>query len=376
MYGSWAALTIGMFLLFVSLLAWVDFKEILSGKDKQDRMAEYLVIGKKITDVNAGRNIPQNLFSEEEIGAVRAAEGVRAVGKLTSNRYPVSASLGGSLGFYTELFLESVEDEFLDVIPEEWEWHPGQASVPVIMSNDFLNLYNYGFALSQGYPQLSQKSIKNIPFQINIAGGQEKYRAQIVGFTDRISSVLVPQNFMEDMNQHYGNQSKGKPSRLILKVKDPSAAQFVKFLEDKGYTVNQEQLRWNKIRTAVQAIVTSVGAVALIVVGISVLSFVLFIEITVQRAAGHISLMMQLGYAPGTLRKIIFRFFLPWLSSAILIAGGLCLILHIVMVRWLAAMELIIPYNTILPVAIFIVVMLVLLGILLARTTYGILKKI
>ena len=150
----------------------------------------------------------------------------------------------------------------------------------------------------------------------------------------------------------------------------------MKFLEDKGYTVNQEQLRWNKIRTAVQAIVTSVGAVALIVVGISVLSFVLFIEITVQRAAGHISLMMQLGYAPGTLRKIIFRFFLPWLSSAILIAGGLCLILHIVMVRWLAAMELIIPYNTILPVAIFIVVMLVLLGILLARTTYGILKKI
>jgi len=364
-----------MLLLFVSVLVWLNFKETLSGKNKQDSMAEYLVIGKKITDINAGKNIPGNLFTDEEIAEAGKAEGVMEAGSLTSNRYPVSASLGGSLGFYTELFLESVDDKFLDIIPEEWKWQPGQQYVPVIMSNDFLNLYNYGFALSQGYPQLSQKSIRNIPFQINIAGGREQYRAQIVGFTDRISSVLVPQNFMDAMNRQYGNQSTGRPSRLILKVKDPSAAAFVKFLETKGYTVNQEQLRWNKIRTAVQAIVASVGIVAIIVVGMAVLSFLLFIEITVQRAAGHISLMLLLGYAPATLRKILFRFFVPWLSSAILVAGVICILLHLLMIRWLATMDLAVPFMTAYPVLILIGATLLFLCLLLGTSVRNILNK-
>lgn len=376
MYGSWIALCIGLLLLFTAVLAWFDFREILSGKGKEDTMAAYVVIGKKVTNESMGRNPADNLFSGTEIGEISHLNGVHEVGPLTSNNYPVSASMGGGLHFYTEMFLGSVDDKYLDVTPEDWSWKPGQPSLPVIMSNDFLNLYNYGFALSQGLPQLSQTSIKALPFEISIARGQEKYRAQIVGFTDRISSVLVPQNFMDEMNKKYGTGTIGKPSRLVIKIQDPSDKNFIEFLKAKSYTTNEEQLRWNRIRTIVQAIVTSVGGIALIVVGMSVLSFILFIELTVQRAAGHIRLMKQLGYAPRILRRILNRFFLPWISSAVIVAAACTLGVHFFMVRWLKTIELDIRLQDAWIIGVLLVLILLLLFLLLRRAVKTILKNV
>lgn len=376
MYSSWFALCIGLLLLFVAVLAWFDFRHMLSGKSKQDTMASYVVIGKEVTNESMLRNPEENLFSSEDINQLKNIKGVNEVGPLSSNNYPVSASMGGNLGFYTEMFLGSADNKYLDVLPEEWAWQPGQQSLPIIMSNDFLRLYNYGFALSQGLPQLSQTSIKSLPFEITIARGKEKYRAQIVGFTDRISSVLVPQNFMDEMNRKYALKVSEKPSRLILKVQDPSDKVFIDFLKAKKYTTNEEQLRWNRIRTAVQAIVTSVGGIALIVVGMAVLSFILFIEITVQRAAGHIRLMKQLGYAPRKLRKILNRFFLPWVSSAIVIAVLIAFGLQYVMMQWLKTMELELQLQDAWILLVIAAVMLVLLYVLLKRSISNMLRKV
>lgn len=376
MYGSWIALCIGLLLLFVSALAWFDFRAILSGKGKEDTMAAYIVIGKQVTNESMGRRPEENLFSPQEIGELQQLKGVNEVGALTSNNFPVSASMGGNLHFYTEMFLGAVDDKYLDVLPEDWTWKPGQPSLPIIMSSDFLNLYNYGFALSQGLPQLSQSSIKALPFEIDIARGKERYRAQVVGFTDRISSVLVPRSFMEEMNRKYGNNATPHPSRLVLKVQDPSEKNFVDFLKTKSYTTNEEQLRWNRVRTTVQAIVSTVGGIALVVVGMAILSFILFVEITVQRAAAHIRLMKQLGYAPRILRRILNRFFLPWISSAVVAASLLAFGIHYFMVQWLDTLSLHIRLEDAWIIGVLMVIMLLALTLLLMRSSRNMLRKI
>jgi hypothetical protein len=376
MYGAWLALCLGLLLLFAAILAWVDFRQILKGKNRQDSMAEFIVIGKKITNENMGFGQSQNHFSSGDIRDIRQLKNVKAVGKISANQFPVTARMGGSLGFSTELFLESIDNTFLDELPSGWQWQPGENTLPVILSNDFLNLYNYGFALSQGYPQLSQKSIQALPFRIIIAGGKEKFNAQIVGFTDRISSVLVPENFMLAMNAKYGHAGEEMPSRLILKVKDPSDKAFVSMLQKKDYTVNSDQLRWSRIRTAVQAIVSVVGLVALLIVGMAVLSFILFLEITVYRAAGAIRLLKQIGYAPAQLRKVLNRFFLPWMGSAVLIAALAAFALHILLAAWVKSMglSLEIPIASILifPLLLFLPA----LYFLLQSATKAILKKV
>jgi len=376
MYGSWIALSIGLLLLFIAALAWIDFRSILSNKGKEDTMAAYVVIGKQVTNESMMRNPEDNLFTEADINGLKAIKDVNEIGFLNSNKFPVSASMGGHLNFYTEMFLGSVENKYLDVMPEGWDWKPGQPTLPIIMSTDFINMYNYGFALSQGLPQLSQASIKVLPFEIGIARGREKYRAQIVGFTDRISSVLVPQSFMDEMNKRYGVAGSNKPSRLILKVQDPSEKQFVDYLKAKSYTTNEEQLRWNKIRTVVQAIVTSVGGIAIIVVGMALLSFILFVEITVQKASSHIKLMKQIGYAPATLRKILNRFFLPWVSSAVIIAAFIAFGVHVLTVKWLNQMDLHISIGDAWIVGAMTLFLLAVLLILLRRSVSSILKQV
>ncbi len=376
MYGSWLALCLGLILLFAAVIAWADFSQLLSGKGKAETMASYIVIGKQVTNESMSQSPGGNLFSEKDIQDLAKAKGVRAVGQLQANNFPVSASLGGNLGFYTELFLAATDDRYLDLMPEDWHWQPGQNSLPIIMSSDFLNLYNYGFALSQGLPQLSQASVRSLPFEISIARGAEKYRAQIVGFTDRISSILVPQGFMDEMNRKYAGKRTAGSSRLIVKVEDPSDPAFVSFLESNKYTTNQEQLRWSRIRTAVQAIVSTVGAVALIVVGMAVLSFILFVEITVRRSSDHISLLRQLGYAPALLRKTLNRFFLPWLTSAVIVAALIACGLHMVLVQWLSRQDLAIAITdgwVVLPV---ILAILVLMFLLLKGSVARILRKV
>lgn len=373
LYGSWLALCLGLLLLFVALQSWIDFRVLLSGRGQQDMMAQYLVIGKKISTGQAGS---KSLFTQEEIKDITLATGVQQVGNLQANQFPVHASLGGSLGFSTELFLESVDDRFLDQLPPDWHWEPGDPTLPVILSNDFLNLYNYGFALSQGLPQLSQTSIQSIPFQIIVADREAVFRAKIVGFTDRISSVLVPQNFMMAMNQRHGGGASSQPSRLILQVKDPSDRTFIQYLEEKNYTTNADQLRWNRVRTVVQAIVGAVGFLALVVIGMSVLAFILFIEISIQRAANNIRLLLQIGYQPKMLQQVLYRYFIRWILSAILAAGIIALATHLALAFWLQQMGLLLPFAMIWPIGLCVLIMALLLAFLLRRAIKGMLGQI
>jgi hypothetical protein len=376
MYASWLGLCIGILLLFIAGLSWFNFRTLLSSKGKEEAMSSYIVLGKAVTNESMLGDRNQKFFSPIDIQNLKQVPGVTDVGFLVDNKFPVSASMGGNLGFYTEMFLGAVEDKYLDQMPEDWHWHKGQQTLPIIMSTDFLNLYNYGFALSQGLPQLSPSSIKALPFEISVARGQEKFRAQIVGFTDRISTIIVPESFMATMNAIYAPQASKDPSRIIVKVNDPSDATFINYLKSHQYTTNSEQLRWQKIRNIVDAVVSSVGLVALVVVGLALLSFMLFIENTVQKAKSHIQLMKQIGYAPKALRKTLIRFFIPWILSAILIAILIACAIQWAMMQWVKTMELELPINNLLVIIALALLLIVTLLLLLRSAIHRIMARI
>src|SRR5690606_22864603 len=130
----------------------------------------------------------------------------------------------------------------------------------------------------------------------------------------------VPESFLEEMNREYGRSPESRPARLIVKVRDPSANAFVNFLEDHSYTVNAEQLRWKAIRSAVNVIVSLIGVVALLIIGMALLSLLLFLEVTIYRSAENIRLLKQLGYTPARLKKALTRYFLTRMFVASVLA--------------------------------------------------------
>lgn len=316
-----AAVGTGMVLLLLSVTVWWNFDEILSGRRDDDSLGStFLTVSKKVTDDNMGKP-NATVFTDADITAIKQTTQVQDVGALVSNRFPVYAVMNRSVGFATELFLEAVQDDFMDKRPETWSWKEGDRFVPIIVSSEFLNLYNYGFALSQGLPQISESTIKSISFDLKVGGSLNgiTYQAQVVGFSDRISSVLVPESFINYGNKLFAGTTHFPPSRLIVKVKDPSDRQFVQYLEERDYITNAEQLRWNKLRALVDTVAGALGVLSMLILGIGILVIVLFIELTITRAQQSIKLLYEIGYSPRYLSRFMLRQLYPRLIGMLVL---------------------------------------------------------
>jgi len=345
LWAAIVALCIGTTLLLLSVMVWWNFEELLSGKSNNDSLGStFITIGKEVTNENMGKPM-LTLFTPTEIEAVHSVPQVQDVGVLISNRFPVYATLSSRLNFATEMFLEAVPDRFIDKKPVDWYWQPSSKEVPIIISTEFLNLYNYGFALSQGLPQLSESSIQSLYFSLKVGAGdiQDTYMAHVVGFSDRINSVLVPESFIEYGNKVYGMNAKSLPSRLIIKVKDPSNKEFVQYLKDRNYVTNNEQLRWNKLRAIVDVVTASTGILSILLMFIGTLVFILFIELTIAHAQHSLTLLLQIGYSPKYLSGFMIKRFLPLVIATVVASMCIAIGVQVIISEQIKVMHLNLP---------------------------------
>ena len=68
----------------------------------------------------------------------------------------------------------------------------------IIIPRNYLNLYNFGFAQSRSLPQLSEgvMGMVNLDIRITGVGRTENFKGKIVGFSNRLNTILVPETFM------------------------------------------------------------------------------------------------------------------------------------------------------------------------------------
>jgi hypothetical protein len=324
------SLCMGTLILLYAIILYTGFRDALSGKyDKDSIEGTYLTISKEI---DANQEITKQkpaLFSNTEIRALGSIPTVQDIGMFTSARFRVEVAFtGDSTQFSTRLFIESVPDRFIDDKPLDWYWQYTAKEVPVIVSTEFLNLYNFGYAPNQGVPQLTKGTIQTLRFTLKVGTDNDaaEYTARVAGFSHRISSILVPESFIEFGNQHYAvAQPEQQPSRLILKVKDPSDELLTEYLHEAKYETNNELLRSNRMRTVVYGATLGMGllAIVLLMMGLSV--FILYAELTIARAQHNLQLLVQLGYSPRFLSRFILRRYV-FIILGVMIAAGIAAI--------------------------------------------------
>lgn len=342
--SAWLALCIGCTLLLISVMIWSTFQDLLEGKNKQQDSlgSTFLTISKKVDDASmANKELTQ--INAADVALIKKAPQVQDIGLLTPANFKVSASLGsGPMSFYTLLFLEAAPDRFMDQMPETWKWEEGDQTIPIILSRDFLNMYNYIFAPSQGLPLLSEQTVKAIGFTLTMGegSGQTNFRAQVEGFSDRISSVLVPQSFVDYGNNKFGHPNSSNISRVIIKVGDPSDQQFTSFLSKNKYTTNAEALRFSKMRSIVEVVSLATGILALLIMAIGALVFILFIELTMAQAQASVQLLLQIGYSPKKLSRFLVLKYIPIMLSALLVALLITIALNYVASHQLVKLQL------------------------------------
>lgn len=263
---------------------------------------DYMVISKRVSALNTVGRGGDTFFTPAETEELSRQPWVRSVGAFTAANFNVymSVDLGGR-SMSTYMFLESIPDKFLDVSPSDWRFDPSRPEVPIIMSKEYLALYNFGFAASRGMPQLSETVMARVPLSITVSGNGRsmKIPGRIVGFSSRLNTLAVPQDFMEWANKEFAPPGKEEqPSRLIVEVSKPGDPAIDRFMRINGYDVagdKADNSRANYFLTLVTAIVIAIGSV------ISILAFfilMLSIFLLLQKNRRKLHDLMLLGYSP------------------------------------------------------------------------------
>ncbi len=316
---------IGLFLLLFALQVYFDFQQILRGSNEGDN---YVTINKPVSLVNTF--LGKSVFTPQNIQEIENQPFTEGVGAFTANRFKASAS-SKMMGFYTELFFESIPNDYLDVQDPRFRWFEGEAELPIIMSKDYLALYNFGFAISQGLPQFTPATIRQVSVEITLRGnGKEQVlNGRIIGFSDRINSILVPEKFMKWANNQFGDQLDAGTSRILMKVKNPYDRQFTDFLKDKGYELSTGRLVGGRLSTILNAVISSVSIIGVILMILSIIVFVLNYQLIISKSAPDIRLLLQIGYRPSQITEIL-RGSLMRLLGIVFIS----VILALIAVRW------------------------------------------
>ena len=113
-----------------------------------------------------------------------------------------------------------MHEDYLDVKTDHWDWDEGSKTLPIIMPRDFLMMMN-NFLSASNIPQLSDELVLDLKIDLKIGprNNRETVHARIVGFTNELSSILVPEYFLNWANQKYGEKEKGSSVSWLSRVK-------------------------------------------------------------------------------------------------------------------------------------------------------------
>ena len=328
---SYFGLGIGVILLLSSMQMFININSLLKDNNAKKNGYDFISITKVITNENMGKD---NTFKEDELAEIKKQTTVEDAVPLISNQYRAKASAGTIIPFSTDLFLESIDNDFIDSVPPAFTWQPGQPVVPIIFSSDFLELYNI-FAPSQDLPQLSGKTISSVNIFLEIYGatGVQNFRGTIVGLTDRINSILVPKSFMEWSNKNFGGVSKVNPSRIYIKTKDANNPQLISYLDHKNYHLNKDKTKFGRVKKVLQNIVSALGIFGILVIVLALMLFSFYLQLMIARSKENLQLLLTLGYSPNWLSKTVAKTWIPVYVSVVIAAMVITAILHYAFVK-------------------------------------------
>lgn len=367
---SYAGLAIGVMLLLCCVQLYININQLLREKNPRKNGFDFISVTKTVTNDNMGKD---NRFTDADVADFKQQKFIEDAAPLISNQFRAKASAGDIIPFSTDLFLESIQNNFIDTLPASFTWQPGQQDVPVIFSADFLEMYNV-FAPAQGLPQLSESSIGAVNIVLECLapdGTAMKFRGHIVAVSDRLNTVLVPESFLKWGNKMFSTQPQQPAARVYLKTTDANSAALQNYLQQKNYHVNKDKTKFGRIKSTLQAIVAGLAGLAILVVLLSVLLFSFYLQLMISRSKDNLQLLLTLGYSPLWLSKTVTKKWIPVYALIILIALAATQIFQYLFQRnFIATQDALSPY-----VHVIVIGLSALLFVLCAFANYRLIKK-
>ena len=315
MFGFALANIIGLTIVLLGVQFYQDVRNIFADEDSFMRK-DYLVVTKRVGELNAIATMMgggANTFTDNELTQLRNEPWVRDVGEFSTSNYQVYGTIslaGQSVSLRSSFFFEAVPDKFLDVKSKDWHFDPEHPQIPIIVSKDYLSLYNFGFAASQGMPQMSENMIGMVPIVFRLTGNngtQDYLEGRIVGFSNRLNTIIVPQSFMDWSNKRYTPNADSQASRIIVEVSNPGDPAVESYMNSHGYEIAGDKLNSSKANRLLTIILSIVVAIGLVICVLSFFILILSIFLLLQKNTQKLQNLLLLGYSPRQVSDMYVR---------------------------------------------------------------------
>lgn len=305
---------IGGAIALIGIQAYQDFNRFMQ-KESGLLSEGHIVVTKPINGLSSISSLVgvKPVFRGNEIEELRKHPNVSDIGIFSSAKFRIRGSFSlGDLGISTDLFMESVPDRFIDVRfdnPEEWDAGVDGNFVPVIIPRKYLGIYNYGYAATKGLPQLAEGLTSAFPIVLDVRGNgfRQSYNARIVGYTDRLNTILVPERFLNEANAKFANGGSAEaPSRLILTISAEGGSNtFLDYLAKKGYQIegDTENLKLQTLVNGILWVTIGIGGM------VSALAFsllIISIRLLIEKNREKFIVLYSLGYPIGLIARPYF----------------------------------------------------------------------
>lgn len=308
-------LFLGILFLLISIHYWVKIQEI--GKEGEVLGTNTLIVQKKVSN-SSSLKLSKTDFSLNEILKIKSESFIKNVAPIKSNNFNVSFQTSDPLVpyFRSDIFIQALDKEFLDIKIKNWTWDSEIDEVPMIMPREFLVMLNT-FMSAKGIPQVSDELAKEIKFQFKIWNKNKvKYfNVRIVGFTNEVSSVLVPMEFMDFSAANFGGEESQKVTQVIIQGKEGEFGLVEKLLIKRGLEPKKSQLIVGRLKSVVQTLFIVVLIIALTTLLLSSLILIQFLQLLVSRNSYNIQTLIRIGYDHKKMIKLFVKYLVLFFAA-------------------------------------------------------------
>ena len=296
----------GMTIVLAAIQFATDIIPMFTGSDSFLKPGQ-MVMAKHVSTVRTLTGKAPT-FTAKEIADVSKQPFVSNVGTFTPSLFSVVATLGSQrldMQFSTDMFFEAVPDAFIDVDLSRWKWQEGYNEVPIILPRNYLNLYNFGFASSQGLPALSESLVSMVKIRFTLSGtaGRKELDGRVMAFSKKLNTILVPQAFMEQMNATLSPDRQPEPSRLIVTVSNPADERIAEYLANHSYETEADDAEAARTAHFLRIIISIVLVVGLIISALAFYVLLLSIFLLLQKNTEKIDTLLLIGYSPSAVAR-------------------------------------------------------------------------
>lgn len=304
-------LALGLAFIMLAVQLFVSTQLTLSPERGQKSQYEYLILNKPVSGLNSLSLLSKRFgaaFKPYELTELKEQPFVEDVAAFTTNQFSISSNLQEEMGMYADLFFEAVPDAFLDTLPSNWGWQEGETFLPVIMNKDWLDLYNFNVAMMYNLPQLSEESVKEMNFKVRVSGKgrSQSFRSQVIAFSYRLPSLMIPLSFMEWANAEFGEEEDGI-YKIIIAVEDAADPDLKEYLAQKGFETNTEKTGRQSFKAVAQMTATLIGVIGVLFTLLSILVVTVTLQLLISRAREELDMMITLGYAPDMVSRSMLQ---------------------------------------------------------------------